>query len=119
MELILAYDWPGNVRELKNFAERIAVMHRGGRVTRKLTEEFLRQARPGEPAGGASPFPIEEILKKTYSEAKDFFEKYYLEYQLFRNHGIISKTAESIGMYPSNLHAKVKKFRITVPAGKE
>jgi two-component system nitrogen regulation response regulator NtrX len=120
MELILAYDWPGNVRELKNFAERIAVMHRGGRVTRKLTEEFLRQARPrdGEPSGGASPFPLEEILKKNYTEAKEYFEKYYLEYQLFQNHGIISKTAETIGIYPSNLHAKVRKFGITVPAGK-
>jgi two-component system nitrogen regulation response regulator NtrX len=119
MELILAYNWPGNVRELKNFAERIAVMHRGGRVTRKLAEEFLRQARPGAPAGGASPFPIEDILKKSYIDAKDFFEKYYLEYQLFQNHGIISKTAEAIGIYPSNLHAKVRKFGITVSAGKE
>jgi two-component system nitrogen regulation response regulator NtrX len=118
MEIILAYDWPGNVRELKNFAERIAVMHRGGRVTRELAEEFLRQARPrgGEPA---SPFPLEEVLKKNYTEAKEYFEKYYLEYQLFQNRGIISKTAETIGIYPSNLHAKVRKFGITVPAGKE
>jgi two-component system nitrogen regulation response regulator NtrX len=119
MELILAYNWPGNVRELKNFAERIAVMHRGGRVTGKLAEEFLRQARPGNPPGGAAPFFIEEILKKNYIDAKDYFEKYYLEFKLFQNHGIISKTAEAIGMYPSNLHGKVKKFGITVSSGKD
>jgi two-component system nitrogen regulation response regulator NtrX len=121
MELILSYDWPGNIRELKNFAERIAVMHRGGRVTRKLTEEFLRQDRPGAGAGtgGVSSFPLEEILKKNYIEAKEYFEKYYLEFQLFQNHGIISRTAEAIGIYPSNLHAKVRKFGIAVPADKE
>jgi two-component system nitrogen regulation response regulator NtrX len=119
MKLILGYDWPGNVRELKNFAERIAVMHRGGRITGKLTEEFLRQERVD--AGGREPvpFPLDAVLKKNYTEAKDFFEKYYLEFQLFQNYGIISKTAEAIGMYPSNLHAKVKKFGITVPTGKE
>jgi two-component system nitrogen regulation response regulator NtrX len=117
MDIILGYEWPGNVRELKNFAERIAVMHRGGRITGKLTEEFLRQDRAG--GSGAVPFPLETVLKKNYTEAKEFFEKYYLEFQLFQNHGIISRTAEAIGMYPSNLHAKVKKFGITVPAGKE
>jgi two-component system nitrogen regulation response regulator NtrX len=123
METIRGYDWPGNVRELKNFAERIAVMHRGGRITRKLTEEFLRQDRHGagskDQAGGPSPFPIEETLKKTYIEAKECFEKYYLEFQLFQNHGIISKTAEAIGIYPSNLHGKMKKFGIAVPGHKE
>jgi two-component system nitrogen regulation response regulator NtrX len=122
MELILTYNWPGNVRELKNFAERIAVMHRGGPVTRKLTEEFLRQARPEDPPGAAASFPafpMEETLKKNYIDAKDHFEKYYLECKLFQNYGIISRTAEAIGMYPSNLHAKVRKFGITVPPGKD
>jgi two-component system nitrogen regulation response regulator NtrX len=121
LECIAAYDWPGNVRELKNFAERIAVMHRGGRVTRKLAEEFLRQERPdaGRPAGGFSSFPLEEILKKNYIEAKEYFEKYYLEFKLFQNNGILSKTAEAIGIYPSNLHAKVKKFGIALSAGKD
>jgi two-component system nitrogen regulation response regulator NtrX len=119
MGIILAYDWPGNVRELKNFAERIAVMHRGGRVTGKLTEEFLRQERTVAGRSEPVPFPLDTVLKKNYTDAKEFFEKYYLEFQLFQNHGIISKTAEAVGMYPSNLHAKVKKFGITVPANKE
>jgi two-component system nitrogen regulation response regulator NtrX len=118
LECITAYDWPGNVRELKNFAERIAVMHRGGRVTRKLAEEFLRQDRSGRPAGGFSSFPLEEILKKNYIEAKEYFEKYYLQFKFFQNNGILSKTAEAIGIYPSNLHAKVKKFGIVLSAGK-
>jgi two-component system nitrogen regulation response regulator NtrX len=55
-------------------------------------------------------------LKKIYGEAKDFFEKFYLEFQLLQNNGIISKTAEAIGIYPSNLHAKLRKLGITIPA---
>jgi two-component system nitrogen regulation response regulator NtrX len=119
MEIILGYDWPGNVRELKNFAERIAVMHRGGKITGKLTEEFLRQERTVAGRNEPVPFPLDTVLKKNYTDAKEFFEKYYLEFQLFQNNGIISKTAEAVGMYPSNLHAKVKKFGIAVPANKE
>jgi two-component system nitrogen regulation response regulator NtrX len=122
MEAVCSYDWPGNVRELKNFAERIAVMHKGGRITRELVEGFLRQEIRGHgdesKMAGGSPFPIEEVLKKNYSEAKEFFERYYLEFQLFQNRGIVSKTAEAIGIYPSNLHAKLKKFGVSVPAGK-
>jgi two-component system nitrogen regulation response regulator NtrX len=119
MDLILAYNWPGNVRELKNFAERIAVMHRGGRVTRQSAEEFLRHAPSGDQSGPAPPFPVEEILKKNYIEAKECFEKYYLEFKLFQNRGIISRTAEAVGVYPSNLHSKLRKFGISVPAGKD
>ena len=55
----------------------------------------------------------EEIFEKNYSEAREIFEKCYLEFQLLKNNGIISKTAEAIGIYPSNLHAKLKKYSIT------
>jgi two-component system nitrogen regulation response regulator NtrX len=135
IEILRDYDWPGNVRELKNFAERIAVMHQGGRVGEEEAAEFLRQSplSGGEPRkmpdgqqrpsplekAGTAPFPIETVLKKSYTEAKEVFEKHYLEFQLFQNHGIISKTAEAIGIYPSNLHAKLRKYGIAIPANKE
>jgi two-component system nitrogen regulation response regulator NtrX len=50
-----------------------------------------------------------------YNNAKESFEKYYLEFQLSKNNGIISRTAEAIGMYPSNLHTKLRKYHITIP----
>jgi two-component system nitrogen regulation response regulator NtrX len=49
-----------------------------------------------------------------YQDAKESFEKTYIEYKLQSNSGNISKTAESIGMYPSNLHAKIKKLGLKV-----
>jgi two-component system nitrogen regulation response regulator NtrX len=129
IEVLCAYEWPGNVRELKNFAERIAVMHQEGRVGGEEAAEFLRQSpvigggrrlpdgqRRSSPSDRAefAPFPVETVLKKNYTEAKEFFEKHYLEFRLFQNNGNISKTAEAIGIYPSNLHAKLRKFGIAL-----
>jgi len=42
-----------------------------------------------------------------------------LEFQLFKNNGIITRTAEAIGIYPSNLHAKLRKYNITAANVKE
>jgi two-component system nitrogen regulation response regulator NtrX len=124
LDYLLAYQWPGNVRELRNFAERLAVMHSGNQVDAKTLRGFLRQDT-GEAAGAknrqspATPFPWEEILGKNLNGAKETFEKFYLEFHLLNNHGILGRTAEAIGIYPSNLHAKLKKYGIAVPSSKE
>jgi two-component system nitrogen regulation response regulator NtrX len=118
LELLSSHDWPGNVRELKNLAERIAVMHTGGSISAKaLTGLISTGGKKNTPQGetGLS----EKLLELNFSDAKESFEKRYLEFQLLRNNGIISRTAEAIGIYPSNLHAKLKKFGIAVQTMKE
>ncbi|MDR1239901.1 MAG: sigma-54 dependent transcriptional regulator [Treponema sp.] len=130
--VLAAHDWPGNVRELRNLAERIAVMHRGGPVDGGTVADLLQKnpeafggpknpesAGPARPGNSAPPAPFPEILDLNYTHARESFEKRYLEFQLSKNHGIISRTAEAIGMYPSNLHAKLRKYHITIPNGKE
>ncbi|MCL2806122.1 MAG: sigma-54 dependent transcriptional regulator [Treponema sp.] len=111
LEELASHNWPGNVRELKNLAERIAVMHqentiKGGELLKLLNK---RIKKPENPGGALN----ENILEKGFNEAKESFEKCYLEFQLLKNHGIISRTAEAIGIYPSNLHAKLRKYNIT------
>jgi two-component system nitrogen regulation response regulator NtrX len=120
MEELTSHDWPGNVRELKNLAERIAVMHQGNTVTGegllKLLNKKIKKPQNSERTG----FVLNEnVLEQNFNQAKESFEKYYLEFQLFKNHGIISKTAEAIGIYPSNLHAKLRKYNITATSIKE
>ncbi|MDR1446201.1 MAG: sigma-54 dependent transcriptional regulator [Treponema sp.] len=117
LSMLSSYSWPGNVRELRNLAERIVVMHQGGRVSAGELGGFLRENPPSEARAGGmgnSPAAIElvHILDTNYSTAKDSFEKFYLEYKLSQNDGIISRTAEAIGLYPSNLHAKLRKHHI-------
>jgi two-component system nitrogen regulation response regulator NtrX len=123
LEFLSSYPWPGNVRELKNFAERAAVMYPGAQIGLTGAKELLTQnnaAGSGKPPEPIVPsFPIKEVLEKSYGDAKEFFEKYYLEFQLLRNHGIISRTAEVIGIYPSNLHTKLRKYGIAIPGNRE
>jgi two-component system nitrogen regulation response regulator NtrX len=120
LALLSSHDWPGNVRELKNLAERIAVMHTGNSIGGKELSELLNKggAKDGstQPDGIALP---DELLEERLNDAKESFEKHYLEYQLFKNSGIISKTAEAIGIYPSNLHAKLKKYGIMAQTKRE
>jgi two-component system nitrogen regulation response regulator NtrX len=118
LELLGSYPWPGNVRELKNLAERIAVMWSGDRIGGADLLELLRKnpgaekkAQKNREGTGQNPLPG-DILNMPYTEAKDFFEKSYLAYQIARNNGVVSRTAEAIGMYPSNLHAKLRKYKI-------
>jgi two-component system nitrogen regulation response regulator NtrX len=92
-------------------------MHQGGRVSAGELTSFLRENPSSEArAGGMENSPIAikllHILDASYGTAKDSFEKLYLEYKLSQNNGIISRTAEAIGLYPSNLHAKLRKHHI-------
>jgi len=109
-EALALHDWPGNVRELKNLAERIAVMHTGGSIGAPALAELINTGGKKTP-----DLPLnrdDNLMEQNFNDAKESFEKRYLEFQLLKNHGIISRTAEAIGIYPSNLHAKLKKYGI-------
>ena len=116
MELLSEHNWPGNVRELKNLAERIAVMHQGNVINKEDLGKLLniKAKKPLNTVQTTAENTItSDIFEQNYNDAKDSFEKQYLEFQLSKNNGIISRTAEAIGIYPSNLHAKIRKYGIT------
>jgi len=117
LEELTSHDWPGNVRELKNLAERIAIMHQGNSINGEELIKLLNKRVKKPKNTGTEIDKLESklalFLEQSFNEAKENFEKCYLEFQLLKNHGIISKTAEAIGIYPSNLHAKLKKYHIT------
>ena len=111
-EILAAHNWPGNVRELKNLSERITVMHQGNTITAENIENLLNK-RINKPADKEHDIHIlSDVFQQNYNEARDNFEKRYLEFQLSKNNSIISRTAEAIGIYPSNLHAKLRKYNI-------
>ena len=111
LEVLVSHDWPGNVRELKNLSERIAVMHQGDTINGsdilKLLNKRDKKLQNMQSALNTN------MLNQNYNDARESFEKHYLEFHLFKNNGIISRTAEAIGIYPSNLHAKLRKYNIT------
>jgi two-component system nitrogen regulation response regulator NtrX len=111
LDLLALHDWPGNVRELKNLAERIAVMHQKNSINGDDLQKLINK-RSKKNQNSTETLP-DGILEQNFNEARDNFEKFYLEFHLLKNNGIITKTAEAIGIYPSNLHAKLRKFCIT------
>lgn len=109
MQLLRSYDWPGNVRELKNFTERINIMTDEELLTADLVRFFL-----GEPTPRRRADDFEAYAEMGLSEARDSFEKRYIMQKL-REHGHnISRTAQALGVYPSNLHGKIRKYGIKI-----
>jgi two-component system nitrogen regulation response regulator NtrX len=76
--------------------------------------EFSDTLSNSGPQGDVQTQGIQDILSLRYTEAKNIFEKQYLEFQLAQHECIISRKAEAIGIYPSNLHAKLRKYNIRI-----
>jgi len=109
---LAARPWPGNVRELKNAMERLRVLTDEDPIEAATVERILGsreqdpdQSREGDRIPG-------RLLALGLQEAKEAFEKDYLAQKLKACDYNISRTAEAIGVYPSGLHAKIKKLGI-------
>lgn len=113
------YDWPGNVRELKNFIERINIMVDEKIISDKAVKENLCVSAYGKNENPEIYRKTDSIESKKYlkmklNDAKNAFEKEFIVDKLKKNEYNISKTAEELGIYPSNLHGKIKKFGIVL-----
>jgi two-component system nitrogen regulation response regulator NtrX len=112
VKVLEGHTWPGNVRELKNFMERMAVMSDEDEISAETVRHFLSSGTGNIAAPSLDR--MDQLAEMRISDAREAFERGYLLHNL-RKHGYnIARTAESIGVYPSNLHAKIKKFGIEV-----
>lgn len=97
--------WPGNVRQLRNLVERILILA-GDDPSQPITADMLPpETSASQPTGGLG---AERIIALPLREARELFEKEYLEAQIMRFGGNISRTAAFIGMERSALHRKLK-----------
>jgi len=108
-DLFYKYDWPGNVRELRNLVERISILslNEKSNNTNQLVQDSLSQKNTSK-----NPDLYENVLSYPLKEAREKFETNYLNSQLKKHKGNISKTAEFIGMERSALHRKLKTLGI-------
>ncbi|QEN09202.1 sigma-54-dependent Fis family transcriptional regulator [Oceanispirochaeta crateris] len=109
LEEMTHFPWSGNIRELKNFIERISIMSEGDIISRESVMEFLGEQKRSR----KSPL-LEKFGNMKLNEARDEFEQILLQDRLETNGYNISKTAQDLGIYPSNLHSKIKKYGLEI-----
>lgn len=104
------YSWPGNVRELKNLVQRVLILGAGDDITQDEVETALGSAPaiPPDPLQGAVPF--DQPLR----QAREQFEKTYLEYQMAKHGGNVSKLAKEVGMERTHLYRKLRSLGIGI-----
>ncbi len=105
MATLQVHEWPGNVRQLRNNIERLLILASGD-PSEVITAEML----PAEvnAAGAAGSVGPERIIALPLRDAREVFEREYLNAQIMRFGGNISRTAAFIGMERSALHRKLK-----------
>jgi two-component system nitrogen regulation response regulator NtrX len=103
------HEWPGNVRQLRNNVERLLILAAGDPAD-IITADML----PTEvsSAGQAGAIAAERIIALPLREARELFEREYLNAQILRFGGNISRTATFIGMERSALHRKLKSLGV-------
>ena len=103
------YSWPGNVRELENVLERAAILEQGGRLLREAS--FPREII----AAGLAPAPDEGIdtsltLEEAQQRAVDDVRRRYLQAQLARCQGRITRTAQAAGIGARHLNGLMRRY---------
>jgi len=106
-----AYDWPGNVRQLRNLMDWLLIMAPGGPADAIRAEMLPPEIGSGAPAL-LTIDPTADIMGLPLREARDLFETQYLQAQLMRFGGNISRTAQFVGMERSALHRKLKQLGV-------
>ena len=107
------YSWPGNIRELKNLVQRLLIMGTGEEVDLgELEVAMSTQPRRTEATDG-----VPDAFDLPLREAREQFEKRYLEHQLKQSGGSVGKLAKLVGMERTHLYRKLHALDIDFKKG--
>lgn len=101
------YPWPGNVRELKNLVQRLLIL--GGEEEIRL-EEIERELSSRTPT--SEPLVKQDLLALPLREAREHFERAYLQQQLILCNGKVGQLAKRVGMERTHLYRKLRSLGV-------
>lgn len=104
------YGWPGNVRELKNLVQRLLILGAGDEISQKEVESALGAPAPMQ----AQPLEGLVSFDQPLRQAREQFEKAYLDYQLEKHAGNVSKMAKEAGMERTHLYRKLRSLGVEI-----
>ena len=103
------YDWPGNVTELRNLVQRLMILGNGAEIDAEEVEAALEASREhGEAGTSVMQVPLGMPLR----QAREEFERAYLEQQLRAVGGSVSELAKIAGMERTHLYRKLRNLGI-------
>ena len=101
------YPWPDNLRELRSLVRRMLV--RGGPEEIRLDEietELVANAPPD------LPLVKQDLLALPLREAREQFERAYLQQQLLLCNGKVGQLAKRVGMERTHLYRKLRSLGV-------
>ncbi|PWG62235.1 sigma-54-dependent transcriptional regulator [Spiribacter halobius] len=107
--------WPGNVRELRNLVQRLLVLGEGVEIGVDEVERALGETTAEGESG--SEWPPELSLDLPLREAREAFERTYLQHQLKRAEGSVAQLARLTGMERTHLYRKLRALGIDPKEG--
>lgn len=97
------YPWPDNVRELKNRVRRLLLSQVEGDIS---LEEVEADINAGEQVD--EPLVKQDLLSLPLREAREQFERAYLQQQLVLCDGKVGQLAKRVGMERTHLYRKLR-----------
>ncbi len=101
------YPWPDNVRELKNLVRRLLIIGTDEEISlEEVEKEITAAARSDE------PLVKQDLLSLPLREAREQFERAYLQQQLVLCDGKVGKLAKRVGMERTHLYRKLRSLGV-------
>jgi two-component system, NtrC family, nitrogen regulation response regulator NtrX len=106
------YPWPGNVRELRNLVRRLLIMGGAEEIGLDEVEQILAEESV-EDEGILS----RDLMAMPLREAREQFERAYLQQQLQLCDGKVGQLAKRVGMERTHLYRKLRALGIDFRSG--
>ncbi|MDH5631385.1 MAG: sigma-54 dependent transcriptional regulator [Gammaproteobacteria bacterium] len=103
--------WPGNIHELRALIKQLLILNQGPEVTIPELREALGRHRKMDVRASVSD-NTDPLFDLPLRDARDNFEKAYLEYQLRKANGNVSEAATLAGIERTHLYRKLKQLGI-------
>ena len=101
------YPWPDNVRELKNLVRRLLLSGSSEDIALDEVEAEISSIAPVD-----EPLVKQDLLALPLREAREHFERSYLQQQLVLCDGKVGQLAKRVGMERTHLYRKLRSLGV-------